>query len=63
MIETVEPLLVHIDDAARILGLGRSAFYVLVAQGRIEKVKVGRRSLVPLASLKAFTNSLSKAAD
>ena len=62
MVNTVDPILVPVNDGARIIGLGRSKFYELVAEGRLPLVKIGRRSLVSLVALQEFANSLAKAA-
>ena len=47
-------LLLSITDAASRLDLGRSHFYLLLQAGRVQSVKVGRRRLIPVASLEAF---------
>jgi excisionase family DNA binding protein len=36
------------------LGIGRSTLYLCIAEGQIETIKVGRSTLVPVDSLKAF---------
>ena len=59
MVNNVEPLFVSVNDGAKILGLGRSKFYEEAKQGRIQLVKLGKRSLVSMASLKAFAESLT----
>jgi excisionase family DNA binding protein len=46
--------LLSVDEAAAALNLGRSALYGEVAAGRLRTVKVGRRRLVPAASIAAF---------
>ena len=43
-----------VDEAARLLGLGRSSMYELVNRGELPVVRVGRRILIPTASLAAF---------
>ncbi|MEW1959956.1 helix-turn-helix domain-containing protein [Kineococcus sp. NPDC059986] len=53
-----EALLLSIEQSARQLGLGRTQLYELVAAGDIEVVKVGRRTLVPQASLRSFVEML-----
>jgi len=45
------PVALRVAEAARMVGLGRSKFYELIASGDIETVKVGRCTLVPLESL------------
>jgi excisionase family DNA binding protein len=54
----VQKLLLSINDTAHALSLGRTKVYELIAAGRLETVKVGRRTLVPVASVLAFTTSL-----
>ena len=41
-----------IKNAAQALGLGRTSIYVLISQGRLETVKVGRRTLIKVASIR-----------
>jgi excisionase family DNA binding protein len=54
-----EPYLVSLDEAARRLGLGKTSVYGLVRAGRLKTVKVGKRHLVPTASLDAYVSSLT----
>lgn len=56
-----ERLLLPINEAYWQVGLGRSKFYEYVASGDIEVVKVGRRTLIPQASLSAFVERLRAA--
>lgn len=49
-----EPITVRIPTALEMLGLSRSKFYELLAQGQFEIIKVGRCSLVVVASLHSF---------
>ncbi|WP_416909161.1 MAG: helix-turn-helix domain-containing protein [Polymorphobacter sp.] len=56
----MEPLNVSIVEAARILGVGRSKAYELLAAGKLEGVKLGARTLVRVASIKAFSDSLDR---
>jgi excisionase family DNA binding protein len=49
-----EPLLVRVPEAARLLGLGRSTVYELIAAGDIEVVHVGRACRVPRSALDEF---------
>ena len=48
------PLLVRVDDAAKLLSLSRSVVYELVAQGKIESVVGGKSRRVIVASLHTF---------
>ena len=40
-----------VDEAARYLGIGRSAAYDAVNQGDIPVLRIGRRFLVPVVAL------------
>ncbi len=55
--EFPEPITVSVATALRILGLGRSKFYELIQDEEIEVVKVGRRTLVLMASIQSFVES------
>jgi excisionase family DNA binding protein len=50
----VEPISVHIPDAARLTGLSRSRVYELMKSGEIEFVKVGGSTLIPYDGLRSF---------
>ena len=42
-----ERLTMSVEEAARVLGIGRSSCYEAVARGEIRSVRVGRRRLIP----------------
>ncbi len=46
--------LLSVAEAARHLGIGRSALYGELAAGRLRSLKVGRRRLVPSGALAEF---------
>lgn len=48
----MEPLTVSINEASKILGLGRTSIYALISNGRLEALRVGRRRLVRFESIK-----------
>jgi excisionase family DNA binding protein len=50
-------LAVPISEAATILGIGRSTIYKLLDSKQLDRVKIGRRSVVPISSLKNFMAS------
>ena len=52
----IEPLLVSIDEAARLLGIGKTTFYQLCSSGRIGPmaIKFGKRSLFRLDELREW---------
>jgi len=43
--------LYSVDEAARALGVGRSAVYNELAAGRLRSLKVGRRRLIPSGAI------------
>src|SRR5690606_19614993 len=49
---TMEPILISVNDAARTLSLGRTSIYALIKQGELETVKIGTRTLIRVASVR-----------
>ena len=49
-----EPLAYSVRDACRVSSLGRTRLYQLIADGRLETRKIGKRTLIPAASLRAL---------
>jgi excisionase family DNA binding protein len=47
-------LLLSVEEAARLLCLGRNTFYELMLSGQIASIKVGRLRRVPVAALHDF---------
>jgi len=59
----MEPFLVSIPEAGRLLNLGRSKTYELIGSGTLQTVKIGTRTLVKVASIKALAaGAVSEAA-
>jgi excisionase family DNA binding protein len=50
----IEPLAVRIPEACRMIGIGRSKLYELIADGTIEIVKIGSVTVIPVSQLKAL---------
>jgi excisionase family DNA binding protein len=48
------PLLVSVQNAARLLAVGRTTVYELIASGELETIRIGRSRRVPLVALQAF---------
>jgi excisionase family DNA binding protein len=46
-----DPICVRINDAARMIGVGRTKLYRLIAAGEIEAVKFGKSTRITTASL------------
>jgi excisionase family DNA binding protein len=51
-------LLLSVEEAADVIGLGRTRTYELVMAKKIQSVKVGRRRLVVRSSLADFVQAL-----
>lgn len=48
----MEPLALSINDTAKALGLGRTSIYAMIADGRLEAFRLGRRRLIRTESIK-----------
>ena len=48
----MDPIAVSIKDAAEALGVGRTLIYEMIADGRLEVFKAGRRTLVIVKSMR-----------
>lgn len=46
--------LLDVDEAAAMLGIGRTAAYGLMQGGRLGSLKIGRRRLVPAAAIAEY---------
>jgi excisionase family DNA binding protein len=51
------PITLSITDAAKALGIGRSSTYVLINIGNLKTIKIGRRTLVTVDSLRALVDN------
>jgi excisionase family DNA binding protein len=52
----MDELLISVNEAARRLGIGRSLCYELIASGQLPRVRVGRRTLVPVIALQEWVD-------
>lgn len=50
----IEPLAYSVSEACRVSSLGRTRLYQLISEGRLEVRKIGKRTLIPAASLRAL---------
>lgn len=55
-------MLYRVPEAVEALGIPRSRLYDLMADGRIESVKVGKSRLIPHEALEAFVAELRREA-
>jgi excisionase family DNA binding protein len=60
--DPVETLLVNDAEASRLLAISRSKFHLLVAQGRIPRIKIGRSARYRWTDLLAYTEELASEA-
>ena len=58
MVSNIKPLLVPVNDGLKVIGVGRTKGYQLIDEGKIQMVKVGKKSLLVVASLEAFADNL-----
>jgi excisionase family DNA binding protein len=52
--QSLTPLLVRVEEAARLLSLSRSTLYELLASGQIPRVKLGASVRIPTAALQEW---------
>jgi excisionase family DNA binding protein len=57
-----EQLLLSINESCYALGFGRTKLYEYIGLGLIETVSIGRRTMIPRASLDEFVARLRQAA-
>lgn len=48
----MELIAYSINDTAKVLSLGRTSIYALIRDGRLDTVKLGRRTLVKVESVR-----------
>lgn len=58
----MEQVLFTVVDAAKALNISRAMVYVLINEGRIKTVKIGRSRRIHIDALKAFVKSLEEEA-
>ena len=54
----VRPLLVSVEDAAALLGIGRTTLYELIRQGDVRPIRIGRCVRIPQRELQAYVDRL-----
>lgn len=57
--DAIQTLLVTVEEAARLLGIGRTTMFELIARGNVKSVRLGRRRLIARKSLESFVEELS----
>lgn len=57
----MEPVLVSISDAARMLGIGKTKAYALIQEQALDTVLIGTRRLVTIASINRLVEAAQTA--
>ena len=52
----MDPITVTVDGAKKALGIGHTKIYELIGAGKLDTVKVGRRTLVKTDSIRALVD-------
>jgi excisionase family DNA binding protein len=55
----MKPLTLRIDQFCRLVGVGKTKTYELISQKSVDTVKIGRRTLITMASAEALIEHLS----
>ena len=50
----MEPLLLRVEEAARLIGMGKSKTWDLVNRGDIPSIKIGKSRRIPVAALERW---------
>ena len=50
--QPIEPLCVRVNDAALMIGVGRTKLYELISRGELETVKIGKATRITTVSLR-----------
>lgn len=53
----MDPITTTIDGTKKATGLGTTKIYELIGQGKLDTVKIGRRTLVKTASIRALVEA------
>ena len=54
----VRPLLVSVEEAAGLLGIGRTTLYELIRHGEVRPIRIGRCVRIPQRELEAYVDRL-----
>lgn len=53
----ISPLALSINETAKALGLGRTSVYALIGDGKLATIKLGRRTLVKVESIRRLIDA------
>jgi excisionase family DNA binding protein len=55
----VEPLSYTVAGATAALGIGKTHLYELIKAGKVRKIKLGKRTLIPASDVRALVEGLA----
>ena len=55
----MDPIVLTVSNTVKAAGFGKTTTYKLINEGKLTAVKVGRRTLVTVASIKALLGTAS----
>lgn len=58
MIVAIEPLLVSPEEGAAMIACGKTKFFELISEGKLEAKKQGRSTVITVDSLRRYVASL-----
>ena len=58
----MEPIALTIRDTSKAAGFGKTTTYKLINEGKLSSIKIGRRTLVTVASIKALLGATTDSA-
>lgn len=56
--QTNMKLMVSVEEATEILGIGRTVLYPFLTHGELRSLKIGRRRVIPVEALEEFVHRL-----
>ena len=57
---SIPPMLVSVDEASRLLSVGRTKVYELIAAGDLDGRKAGKSTRIVMASIRRYVEGLPK---
>ena len=53
----LEPMAYRVEDAALVMGLSRTAIYLLLKEGLLKSVRRGKRIIIPRTEIQAYLDA------